>query len=538
MNIWKCARAAWFGLAVLVAALSVAAGEKPEVTVAGPPPGWSTRYAAPVRLEVRDGRGELLSVMKSDHFEQRERIALSGAPSETVETTMLAPGSAKLEWHVAGNEGGTYVNSAYSHRAASNGTFLCVNGALYREMHTAIAASAKPYGMTAQAVPAASLPSRWQSYAGLSSSLIMHEADARALSRDQREALRMWLSWLGGRLWLIGADGGELLREWGWRPLGRIEGGDSGFSMGRGVVVCRESPEPEHILEQRFADADDLLWRVGIPGFSAVPMDLNDGLEGFSLGFIVACLAALGVLLGPGCYWFVKRRGNVLLFYLVAPLVALFGSLAIIAGTLLSEGGVRCNEFAVLYQNGNDAFMVNCYGVRPGLLEMSPSFSGEALPLLQVDSGWSGDVILETVGERIRADGLLRPRASCEYGVARPLTVRMDVTAEWDDAGCVVKNGLGYGLNWIVVNDGRGRTAWARNVPAGAERRLETSRVPEDVHDALGGVPGVEGWSRPVAMLAADAEELPYADDGGLGAGRLRARYYYVRVGAGEDGHE
>lgn len=525
----------------LLSALPAFAGAVPEVAVHGPPSGWATRFASPLRIEVRNGTGDLHVVTGRKDYEVRSGIALSGASSEFVEATLFRSYGTRIEWSLSGMEGSDYVNPSSASRVnGGGGHFLCVNGAWYRELQTAIAAARYPSDWQAQVIPSAELPRKWQAYAGLSVSLVLEETDARALDREQREALRLWLTWMGGRLWLIGSDGEELLREWGWRPLGSAEGKISGLCMGTGTVFCREASNAAgQILDAPYSFSADLLHRMGISDAGDVPMDLSEDLGGFSIGFIVACLVVLGVVLGPVNYWFVRRRGNALLFYLVTPLVAGLGSLAIIGGTLVAEGGTRSREVAVLYHygDGNDAFVIDRYGVRPGLFGRSLTLPEETL--LIPERNWGNDaIVVDMAGREARVNGLLRPRAVSEYTLASPAAGRMRVTAKWDVFGCSAENGLGYEVQWLVASDGKGRFSWGRDIPAGGEIRLQGSRIPEDIAEKLAETPGVDKWSGPARVVTAEASGMPYIEDGGLGAGRLSARYFFVGVEAAEGSHE
>jgi hypothetical protein len=278
---------------------------------------------------------------------------------------------------------------------------------------------------------------------------------------------------------------------------------------------------------------------MGVSDRKGIPMDLSEDLGGFSIWFIVASLIVLGIVLGPVNYWFVRRRGNALLFYLVTPLAAVIGSLALIGGTLLAEGGERCRQAAVLYHNGgSDAFLIDCYGVRSGLFARTLRLPEETLLIPERD--WTANNPVVDIADReMRVGGLLRPRAVAEYTLARPVAGRMRVTAKWNAQGrCTVENGLGHDLLWVSASDGDGRVAWARDIPAGGDAVLEASRPPEDIEALLAKTPGVGKWSGPVPFVAAEAAGLPYPGDGGLRPDRVAARYFFVGVEAGGDGHE
>ncbi|MDR1744450.1 MAG: hypothetical protein LBS30_01710, partial [Planctomycetota bacterium] len=96
---------------LVLAVAAVPAADSPEVIFQGPPSGWATRFASPVRLEVRGGGGELTVVTGRGNYEVRSRAALSGAPTEFVEAILFGLNPSRVEWTLPGADGYGYAGA-------------------------------------------------------------------------------------------------------------------------------------------------------------------------------------------------------------------------------------------------------------------------------------------------------------------------------------------------------------------------------------------------------------------------------------------
>ncbi|MCD8349783.1 MAG: hypothetical protein LUC93_04140 [Planctomycetaceae bacterium] len=514
---------------VVVALFTVIASTFParspagEVVIRTAPTAWVSRLGSPVFIDVRDGTGELTLEMRGSPIHTRDRFTLTGRASETIETTLFTRSSARMEWSFGGDSNSRYVSIATT---GPEGNFICVNGALYRELSAAV-----PSEYQVHNYPGDTLPGLWQSYAGLMAVIVIDDRDARSLSLGQREALRHWVTWSAGIVWIVGGDGSEIVREWGWQlgpsPLPNLS------TMGMGTVGISAEPDTTHIIDSVYPTEDDILFDLlgGHYPSTGNGFSLTDGLGGISTVYIVVCLVVLGLVLGPVNYWLAKRWGSMLIFFALTPLAAVIGSAAIVGGTLASEGGGMGNEVSTLFWYGDDGMLLSTYGVRPGLFPPRLAFPTETL--LMPEGGYNAeDLVIDRAGGLHPREGLLRPRLPAVYGTARPLKGRMRVALT--DAG-TVENTLGYDLEWVVVSEGK--TGWARNVPAGATVTLETSRVPEDISDGVRSIPAHDRFNGYQAVVA-KAAGLPYLDDGGLGMRRGLTSYYFVGLGSAGDGDD
>ncbi|MCD8141629.1 MAG: hypothetical protein LUE17_17995 [Planctomycetaceae bacterium] len=507
-------------LAVVVTAASALSARGGEVIARNAPPDWNTRLGSPVFLDVLDGTGDLALTIRGVGVETRDRFALSGLPLETVESTIFSRSSVRLEWNLAGRTESKYVSVESS---PDSHTFLCINGAMYREL---MGEASSHSGREVLTYPGVMLPGLWQSYAGLSAVLVVDVRDARAFSRDQREALRHWLLWSAGILWVVGDDGDAVLREWGWRL--DATGDRNVFSIGAGTVRLADASDAAVILATPYSREKDLLDRFVTRNFHDPERRLTQNFRGASTLYIIVCLVVLGLVLGPVNYWVAKRLRSMLFFFVLTPLAAILGSAAIVGGTLVTEGGGVVNEKSILFGTGEDALLVNYYGVRPGVLIPQLRFPAETL-LVAENYMSENALVMERTGGVVVREGLLLPRLPSVFGTARPVKNRMAVTL---GDNLTVENTLGFDLHWVVATDGVG---WARDIPAGATVTLEQTRIPDDIEQELRLVPNTNRFGGRRAVIA-KAAGLPYLDDGGLGPRRFSAEYYFVGLGEREDG--
>ncbi len=506
-----------FLFAVVIAAVASLSAQGGDMLIQIAPPGWNTRLATPVFFHMSDATGEMSLTMRGGTIQTRDRFALSGLPSEMVEATMYARHMARLEWTFDGTRDSEYRRA---HSSPQTTTYLCLDGAMYRDLADAIVAEGDK---EVYAVPATVMPRAWQSYAGLSAVFVMDGKGAQSLSRDQREALRQWVLWSAGVVWIVGGDGLATVREWGWQVTASDD--PDLYTMGMGTLRFADNPDASALVATRYARERDVLDRLVMGDFRETRSRLTGNFQGISTLYIVVCLVALGLILGPVNYWLSKRLGSMLYFFALTPLAAVLGSAAILGGTVVVEGGLAVNEISVLYGYGDDSLMISAYGVRPGLLTPQLDYPSETL--LVPEQYMDDDaLVIDRVGGVSVREGLLRPRLTSEFGTARPLKGRMTVAMR---DGRTVENTLGFDLRWVVASDGQ--SGWARDVPAGATVHLETSRVPEDIAKELRDLPGYDAAIASHALVAR-AAGLPYLDDGGLGARRLFSAYYYVGLDA------
>lgn len=542
--------AAAFALAMCFCA-NARAGQRAEVEVRVSPlsEAWVSELGYPISVEVASRRsGTLNAVMLGDSWRIVRDVQIDAASGSPVrfETPVFASGSITLTWSLAGQHGREHIGIPGYYSRNSDEALVCVNAALLRELE-ALPERTSDSQRQVKSLPRAELPSDWQSYVGFTAMVLIDAEDLRQLTPRQTEAMSLWIKWLGGRLWIMGSGGDKAAERIGLpssRTMETVADGVRRAAMLNGTVFLQSDADPSPPWNLgRNANANPVKNYLSHSRWSShdVGSVLLHDLGGIRTEFIIIALAALGVLLGPVNYLIARRRKNTLLLYLLTPLCALVGSAVIIGGAFLMEGvGGEYNQTAILarYGEGNDAMLFDMRGVRPGFVLPALKFSAETLALPFPGEQRSEEVTVDLTDGVALGGGWLRPRFATGYLTARPLVCRMNVGVRQDGDGYKVVNQLGHNLRRVAVVLPDGSLGWTEFVAAGGEERLAVERGPRryvELREQLEVLTGDDAPFRHVRLIA-EAEGLPYIDDGGLGGSRHSGRYFYVIADDDEQG--
>ncbi len=541
-------------LACLLAVAVVAAcpAGEPEVTVREYPGGWRSNSMTPVVIEARSPAGGRLEITVKERYEPSltlRAVELPAGEPVRVETTVPTYDWQNVSWRLGGKNGETSLGqrSVNGHNIPRN--LLCVNGALLAECLVEFTRRGGA-SMPPEHLPLDLLPTRWQSYAGLGSMLVMTDRDALRLAPEQRVALGRWVQWLGGSLWLLGGDAGRAAADLGLDPGAKAKAPQAGvavYPFFSGVLMTQAEPDVTTLFDMIPLQSEEHLLR---PYFQAqryyryTPDFWNEAqrLGGIGSGAICLALAALALLMGPLNFWYVRRRRNTLLFFITTPVLALAGVAAIFGLSILMEGlGGRYVEWAALLRpaDSDEALMLDVKGVRPGFTVPELAFGDEALvyPVSGDNSSERSYITDYTSGMRLSGDWF-RPRSVSGLAHIQPVTARMRLEIEEGEDGVFVTNNLGFGVKRLAVRLADGRTGWAENVRPGDRAvlaRENNSNRLDTLTDTLSEISQAENAHRlaTTVWLAAECEGLPYLDGGGLSASRAAGWYYYFETDSG-----
>lgn len=532
-------------IAVLCGFLRAAMAGEPPVRVEDVSGGWMSCFAAPVTLTALPGRGGVLRTTVASpgwRVQMSATIPPDGSNAATVETTLLSRQSSTLSWSFAGESGSQRVAMSYFDWSYVDGNAVrlaCVDGFMYADVE-GMDAAVKPENISARTLPGEQLPRRWQSYAGFIGMPVLDGRAARQLSRERRLALGRWIAWLGGRVWLVG-DGTarELDLELPAAPEEETDGVKR-YRMLNGTIYVQAAADAQVLAKH----ANDIPQRDPLQPYyrgrysygGNTPGWILESLGGVSVIFIIVCLVVLGLVLGPLNYWYVRRRNNPLLFYLITPVVACLGTAAIVFGSMAVEGlGCRYNQMAVLVRRGSgtEAMMFDLRGVRSGFSTLALAFPADTLALPADFDEDADELVLDVTDGVTLVSGWLKPRFATGYLTARPVVSRMNVEVQEQGAEYYAVNGLGFALERVAAKLPDGGIGWADNVPAGGRALLRRERSDHRLTQLQSAAARFFG-DDPVffgASLVARAAGLPYQDDGGLGGWRNTGEYFYVTAG-------
>lgn len=530
------------------------AGQDPEVSVREMPRAWSTQSSIPYYIDVRSRRGgEIRITAISEGFGKNTVYkTVSVPPNASLRLEMTAPDG---QYSTVSCEGsGLSVREHLSHPGFDgrnlSGVYpsplLCVNSFLLRELELLDPADTLD-DMSSANMVLDEMPTRWQSYSGMVGVLVMEAREAKLLKPAQREALTIWVRWLGGRLWLGGSDAEATAKELGFdlsRFPKKSSRGVTRYQVLNGVVCIQPRPDAAELVANLPSGVNQnpleayYHYKSYYDESTAAGNWLLESFAGISTNVIIGALIVLGVAMGPLNYWFIRRRKKMLLFFVTTPVIACLGTVCIIVASLLSEGiGGSYAQFAVLARDeaGEDAMLYDLRGVKSGFSAPQPRFSEDSLvfPIRGGGYGERRELTTDlTDGVRL-VGGWLLPRFPCGFGVVRPAVGRMGVDVEMEDGRPFVVNNLGFNVKRVAARLADGSVVWAEAVAPGARAALnqdasglrlqqldERLRLLADNKKAFSD-----------ACLIAECDGLPYLDDGGVSASRVKGEYYFCLVG-------
>ena len=404
-------------------------------------------------------------------------------------------------------------------------------------------------------------PRLWQSYLGRKSIVVGASGDIAELDAAQKRALRRWVSYGGGRLWIVGDSDHDALSQLGLDP-----GSPSGPFEPNDADQIRSRPGEPDIP----AFPPELAWRRAVTGHVALTsLEVFRRVESEQLVLLTKTLSRtsryfdsyefnndelssslfsklheiprlgyslltilLGLLIGPLNLLILKRKNRLALFYVTAPLLALGGMLALVVFTFSSDGvHLKMNETALLLHElqRDEGVLYRARGV------FGPFPPQGGIPLTTDTAAMP---FFSAVGQRTRArlesdwtsaqtlrDGWIRSRELSGLTTAAPRRVRVGLRPVARGPGDVrvVSELKGPAREvWVRLS---GKRYFAESVSPGQEVRL----APTDRYPAAFGIPFVAlndlDWT-----VMARTDWLPGLENGSVMGEVLSKEYFYVGV--------
>lgn len=418
-------------------------------------------------------------------------------------------------------------------------------------------------------------PAGWQGLLGYSGVVIIDSREVFHLPPNQKQALRLWLCYGGGTVWIYGENPAAAVKNLELPLTGRhkIRGssknnrGIQSYHCITGLLLLTEKEQLSpgfvtpgfirHIIRtqesmQQPFNAGKLLRynrysyqysRYGNSSghFRHLLRDLHSIPR---TGYILALLLLI-VIIGPLNYFYLKSRKKTVYFYVTTPLLAVAGIIALGAYSLLNQGlGVKYNRDALLLHqlNKNDGVLYHARGIFAGLGMSEPlkhSRETAVLPFfsqldLEIERHFKVDcsTSLEMEG------GWVPARRQCGIFTATPVRVRMGLDIKRRPGGsAVLKNNLTHDVvqayvrlpaNETGTTEGKPKEQWymVHHVPAGGQGTLIPIKMPKNIPY---GKRFFNVYELPWKILA-ETSGLPYIPQDGLTGEVMRQRFFYLGV--------
>ncbi|MCP4217337.1 MAG: hypothetical protein GY765_22020 [bacterium] len=387
----------------------------------------------------------------------------------------------------------------------------------------------------------------WRFYLGMKAVVIMKPETVRRLNDNQRRALKYWVCYGGGCLWLHGPDAKAALDLCAFPlPFRSPSIDNSGLPVLRcitGEILLSENDTIESVKRYRMTGAANSRARVrGL--FNTGYSDTNStkryqGLfynlhkvPRWAYIFISLLIAAV---VGPVNYVMQKKKKKMSLFYITAPVLAIAGMLALGVYTVVSDGfGIKGNERAMLlhHQDANEGVVYHARGMFAGIAPRNglqyPSETA-AVPFYHDTQTYVNEnnkhFYTDWTSSQNLSGSWLPGRSLCGLFTATPTRIRLGLkVTSTQDGGVVIENGLtamvkkAYARVRIAGND---RICVVENVAPGTTAVMsvtEKYRMDNPFFD-----PGDLPW-----VIFAEMEAIPYMETGGIDINFGKGRYYYT----------
>jgi hypothetical protein len=210
-------------------------------------------------------------------------------------------------------------------------------------------------------------------------------------------------------------------------------------------------------------------FRLSIPGISGIPART-----------FLAILLLFSVVIGPVSYRFLRRRGQLILLVLTAPLISLI-SIALLTGYALADEGFRVQGRAVTFTMLDQAkkqaatrATVSLYA--PGLAPTAGLHFSRDVAVFPIGADGSGSrerMALDLTDAQVFTQGLLATRAptNFEQVTFRPARERLTFTPS--AGGLTVTNGLDSSVTVLRYRDGDTLYTLDGPLPSGGQQTMK-----------------------------------------------------------------
>lgn len=189
---------------------------------------------------------------------------------------------------------------------------------------------------------------------------------------------------------------------------------------------------------------------------------------------MIPLVILVGILLGPGIFFFCKRKKIPGMALILIPLCSLVGCVAVLAFALLSDGitpNMRFRSISFLDQETGKHMTHSFIGIDApiGLMEALALSDDSIVTCVQ-----SASSSIEKRNGKLIMNEYIRPRIPSFLSVTRSAKTRARLDVKSTHDGMTVVNGLGAGIHELYLRDQKGKL-WKsdKRIEAGAEARLQ-----------------------------------------------------------------
>ncbi|MCP4217340.1 MAG: hypothetical protein GY765_22035 [bacterium] len=388
---------------------------------------------------------------------------------------------------------------------------------------------------------------QWQSYLGMKGVVVMAPETFRLLSERQRRALKYWVCYGGGYLWLHGPEPQRALDLCALTPSSRTPPGDGSglpvLNCMTGEILITTNENMAFVNRGRVLSAlkrrDRLreLFNTAyiVSRYTLRYRGLFDNLHEVPRWAYILISILIAALVGPVNYVILREKKKLEFFYLTVPLLAVTGMLSMGIYTVVSDGlETRVNEAAMLMHqlDRNEGVVYHARGMYAGIAPREGlQYPAEtaAVPFYpNVGDHWQykeKNFRTDWSSSQKLTGSWLPGRKYCGIFTATPTRLRMGLKVSCADDGSVLfENGLtsavkkAYALVRIAGHDA---LYMVQTVAPGAGKTM----TPTESYEMKN--PFIDHrklhW-----VIAAEMEGLPYMETGGIKTNILAGRYYYT----------
>ncbi|MCP4155711.1 MAG: hypothetical protein GY757_48750 [bacterium] len=396
-------------------------------------------------------------------------------------------------------------------------------------------------------------PSSWQYYLGFKGIILIDTDSVSRLNHLQRRALKYWVCYGGGCLWIHG-EKTNLAASILELPV-KQPNPDGSFDCLTGKFILSDDSLPDSIsrkkvlafaklterTEQLFCMESDTRYGRNKNYLQQRFTGMFSNLHSISRwGFILLSLL-FAAIIGPVNYLLLRKKKKRVLFYITAPALALSGMIILVLYSIAADGfEVKSNEKALLLHDldQKEGAVYHVSGIFAGIAPPGLSFPVEtaAVPFYkyshnQLARTYNTDW---TSSQKLYGDWVAG-RRHCGLLTVTPTRIRMGLKVEIKPDGTVsLENGLTSAVKTayaaVKVKDNKTMIYEANDIQPGSSavmlpaksRKSPYPNIPNQFFD--------QNSFKPVIM--ARTSGLPYIENGGMDRKVIAGTYYYAAFNA------
>ncbi len=402
---------------------------------------------------------------------------------------------------------------------------------------------------------------QWHSYLGMNGVVVVRADAVKKFSSASRTALRRWVVYGGGTLWVWGDDVASSLKLLSLLPPKSMVDGFENIMQPppSSLSVATETAGLSDIIPARYRKGygnigvlkkihTGLFEQRSIMGdqsaFKPLLTGANENQSLFerlhsvpTIGYAGVTLA-LALMIGPVNFFVLRRKKKAAWFYVTAPVIAFAGMVVLVCVSVLGDGlGVKMNQRAVLMHEP-DLNQGMVYDERGFYAGMAPGGGLHYDPDVAVTPFWHRNddanqvsYSMDLTKDQHLTDGWLASRHYRGLYTMSPKAVRMGIhVGEVKNGRVTIRNDLPFTVQNadIRVMDGQVKRVFGITEPIDPGQSITVNISEQTAHANIGEMSRSDRalhW-----QVYAKVDGLPYLDTGGVEAQALSKEYYYVAL--------